>query len=116
MGKVKEVPLRGELQGGVMVYSVPIGLEGIVGQPLLVGMTANVVIEVGEVKGALLVPALALQRVSGAYQVLVQGEGGETVGAPATRRSAPSACRSNRRRRWTLPKHRCAPSCAPCMG
>ncbi|MGC8826784.1 MAG: efflux RND transporter periplasmic adaptor subunit, partial [Anaerolineae bacterium] len=81
-GQVKEVPLRGELQGGVTVYSVPISLEGVEGQPLLVGMTANVVIQVGQVKDALLVPALALQRVSGAYQVLVDAGDGETVAVP----------------------------------
>ncbi len=81
-GQVKEVPLRGELQGGVTVYSVPIRLEGVEGQPLLVGMTANVVIQVGQVRDALLVPALALQRVSGAYQVLVEAGNGEAVAVP----------------------------------
>ena len=65
------MPLQGSLQGGVMVYEVPISLEGAEKLPLLVGMTANVAIRTGQAENALLVPAMALQNVSGLYQVLV---------------------------------------------
>ena len=41
-GQVGDVPLQGTLQGGVMVYEVPISLVGAEKLPLLVGMTANV--------------------------------------------------------------------------
>ena len=70
-GQVLSVPLYGTLQGGVTVYDVPLSLTGAEALNLLVGMTANVEIEVGHVSDALLVPTLALQRVSGAYQVSV---------------------------------------------
>jgi HlyD family secretion protein len=70
-GQVVSVPLQGTLQGGVMVYEVPISLEGVEALPLLVGMTANVAVRVGQVENALLVPAMALQNVGGFYQVLV---------------------------------------------
>ena len=46
-GQVGDVPLQGTLQGGVMVYEVPISLVGAEKLPLLVGMTANVKIAVG---------------------------------------------------------------------
>jgi RND family efflux transporter MFP subunit len=70
-GEVLSVPLQGTLQGDVMVYEVPTSLTGAEELPLLVGMTANVQIEVGQVTDALLVPAMALQKVNGMYQVLV---------------------------------------------
>ena len=70
-GVVLSVPLQGELQGDVMVYDVPISLQGAEDLPLLVGMTANAEIQVGEVQNALLVPTMALQNVGGFYQVLV---------------------------------------------
>ncbi|MBC8448781.1 MAG: HlyD family efflux transporter periplasmic adaptor subunit [Chloroflexi bacterium] len=70
-GQVLAVPLQGTLQGGVMVYEVPVLLQGAEELPLLVGMTANVAIQVGQVQDALLVPAMALQNVGGFYQVLV---------------------------------------------
>jgi RND family efflux transporter MFP subunit len=70
-GQVGEVPLQGTLQGGVMVYEVPISLVGADKLPLLVGMTANVKIAVGQAENALLVPAMALQKANGMYQVLV---------------------------------------------
>lgn len=70
-GQVQDVPLQGSLQGGVTVYDVPISLTGIEGLPLLVGMTANVKIAVGEAQNALLVPTMALQKVNGLYQVLI---------------------------------------------
>ena len=70
-GEVLLVPLYGSLQGGVTVYDVPLSLAGAEALNLLVGMTANVEIEVGHVSDALLVPTLALQRVSGMYQVSV---------------------------------------------
>jgi len=70
-GQVLSVPLQGTLQGGVMVYEVPISLEGAGDLPLLVGMTANVGIQVGQVVDVLLVPTMALQNSGGFYQVLV---------------------------------------------
>jgi HlyD family secretion protein len=70
-GKVLEVPMQGALQGGVTVYAVPISLTGAEKLSLLVGMTANVKVQVGSVSNALLIPTLALQRASGQYQVLV---------------------------------------------
>ena len=70
-GQVGDVPLQGALQGGVMVYEVPISLAGAEKLPLLVGMTANVKIAVGQAENALLVPAMALQKANGMYQVLV---------------------------------------------
>ncbi len=70
-GEVLSVPLYGTLQGGVTVYDVPLSLSGTEALNLLVGMTANVEIEVGYVSDALLVPTLALQKVSGSYQVSV---------------------------------------------
>jgi HlyD family secretion protein len=71
-GQVLAVPLQGTLQGGVMVYEVPISLGDAENLPLLVGMTANVQIQTGQVADALLVPSMALQQVNGLYQVLVQ--------------------------------------------
>jgi len=44
-GQVLSVPLQGTLQGGVMVYEVPLSLQGVGDLPLLVGMTANVTIQ-----------------------------------------------------------------------
>jgi HlyD family secretion protein len=70
-GEVLSIPLQGSLQGDVMVYQVPISLEGAEELPLLMGMTANVAIQVGHVADALLVPAVALQNIGGFYQVLV---------------------------------------------
>ncbi len=70
-GQVGEVPLQGALQGGVMVYQVPISLTGAEKLPLLVGMTANVKVTLGQAQNALLVPALAIQRGSSGYQVLI---------------------------------------------
>jgi HlyD family secretion protein len=73
-GKVVSVPLQGALQSNVMVYEVPVSLTGAENAPLLVGMTANVQIQVGQAANALLVPALALQQVNGAYQVLTPND------------------------------------------
>ena len=70
-GQVLSVPLYGTLQGGVTVYDVPLSLSGAEELNLLIGMTANVEIEVGHASNALLVPTLALQKVSGSYQVSV---------------------------------------------
>jgi multidrug efflux pump subunit AcrA (membrane-fusion protein) len=55
----------------VTVYDVPLSLEGAEGLSLLVGMTANVEIEVGQATDALLVPTLALIRSGSSYQVMV---------------------------------------------
>ena len=70
-GQVLSVPLQGSLQGGVMVYTVPVSLTGAEKLALRVGMTANVTIKVADVTDALLVPTIALQQSSGQYQVLV---------------------------------------------
>ncbi|MBX7232900.1 MAG: efflux RND transporter periplasmic adaptor subunit [Caldilineales bacterium] len=69
-GAVLSTPLQGTLQGGVMVYDVPVSLSGAEDLTLLVGMTANVEIQVGQVGETLLVPTVALQQSNGRYQVL----------------------------------------------
>ena len=66
-GKVLAVPLQGTLQNDVMVYQVPISLEGTEELPLLVGMTANVEVQTAQADNALLVPTMALQRQRGEY-------------------------------------------------
>jgi multidrug efflux pump subunit AcrA (membrane-fusion protein) len=51
----------------------------------LVGMTANVKVQVGEARNALLVPSMALQKVNGMYQVLVADSSdpqGQAVSVP----------------------------------
>jgi HlyD family secretion protein len=70
-GTVQAIPLQGALQGGVMVYDVPVSLVGAEKLALLVGMTANVQVQVAQAADALLVPAMAVQRVGGQAQVLV---------------------------------------------
>lgn len=70
-GVVGSIPLQGTLQGDVMVYEVPVSLQGAQNLSLMVGMTANVSIATGEAAGALLVPAMALTRSGGMYQVQV---------------------------------------------
>ena len=76
-GKVLSVPLQGALQNDVMVYEAPLSLAGADQVALLVGMTANVKIQVAEAKNALLVPTMALQKGSdGLYTVqVVSGTG-----------------------------------------
>lgn len=68
-GKILSVPLQGELQNDVMVYQVPLSLQGIQDLPVRVGMTANVNIETAQASNALLVPTIALQHAQGKYQV-----------------------------------------------
>lgn len=68
---VGAVPLQGALQGDVMVYEVPITLEGAEQLGARVGMTANVSIVTGEAADALLVPTMALSKANGMYQVMV---------------------------------------------
>lgn len=70
-GVVGSIPLQGTLQGDVMVYEVPVSLEGAQNLSLMVGMTANVSIATGEAAGALLVPTMALTKSGGLYQVQV---------------------------------------------
>lgn len=70
-GTVLAVPLQGALQNDVMVYQVPLSLEGADKLPLLVGMTANVDIQTAQAQDALLVPTIALQQVKGNYQVML---------------------------------------------
>jgi len=74
-GQVLSVPLQGALQGDVMVYEVPVSLEGADDLPLLVGMTASVQIAVGQAEDVLLVPSMALLTSQGLYQVLIPGSG-----------------------------------------
>ena len=82
-GQVLSVPLQGALQGGVMVYSVPISLEGAENLSLLVGMTANISVVTGQAQNALLIPTLALQTVNGLNQVMVPG-GTDPTAAPVS--------------------------------
>jgi HlyD family secretion protein len=82
-GEVLSVPLQGTLQGDVTVYDVPLSLQGAEGLNLLVGMTANVEIQVGEVSDAVLVPTMALQRANGGYVVEVPNTS-DPSGAPET--------------------------------
>ncbi len=70
-GVVGEIPLQGALSGGVMTYDVPIRIPGAENLPLLVGMTANVVIQTGAVQNALLIPTMALTKADGMYTVQV---------------------------------------------
>ncbi len=81
-GKVLSVPLQGSLQGGVMVYAVPVSLTGADNLALLVGMTANVEVQVGQAADALLVPTLALSKANGLYQVLVPNASGDPTAVP----------------------------------
>ncbi len=74
-GQVLSVPLQGTLQSGVMIYEVPISLMGMENLSLLVGMTANAKIAIGQASGALLVPSMAVQTTNDGYQVLVPGSG-----------------------------------------
>ncbi len=80
-GVVEAVPLQGSLQNDVMVYEVPLSLEGAEQIALLVGMTANVQVQVAAVENALLVPTMALQKVNGLYQVEVVNSS-DPQGAP----------------------------------
>jgi HlyD family secretion protein len=81
-GEVLSVPLQGTLQGGVTVYEVPLSLVGTEVLNLLVGMTANVEIQVGQATDALLVPAMALVKAGGGYQVLVPNTADPAAGEP----------------------------------
>jgi len=83
-GQVLSVPLYGTLQGDVTVYDVPLSLQGVDDLHLLVGMTANVEIQVGQASDALLVPTLALQRSNAGYQVLVPNTIDPIAGEPDT--------------------------------
>jgi RND family efflux transporter MFP subunit len=70
-GAVGEIPLQGTLQGDVMIYEVPVSLEGAQNLGARVGMTADVAIATGEAANALLVPTMALFKSNGMHQVLV---------------------------------------------
>ena len=70
-GMIGEIPLQGSLSGGVMTYDVPVVVQGAEDLPLLVGMTANVVVQTGSAENALLVPSMALSKSNGMYQVQV---------------------------------------------
>ncbi|MCB0114920.1 MAG: efflux RND transporter periplasmic adaptor subunit [Caldilineaceae bacterium] len=74
-GKVLSVPMQGTLSSGVMIYEVPMSLEGASGLSLLVGMTANAAIATGSADNALLVPSMAVVNYGNSYQVLVPGSG-----------------------------------------
>lgn len=81
---VLSVPLQGELQNDVMVYQVPLSLEGLADLPARVGMTANVNIETEQASNALIVPTIALQRVRGQYQVMLANPNDSTAAPVAT--------------------------------
>ncbi len=82
-GQVLEVPLQGTLNQSVVVYSVPISLEGAEDTPLKAGMTANLKIIVGRSENALLVPAMAVQQSGAGSVVLLQDvQTGATVVTP----------------------------------
>jgi RND family efflux transporter MFP subunit len=70
-GTVGDIPLQGTLQGDVMVYEVPISLEGAQDLGARVGMTADVNVSTGEAADVLLLPTMALTRANGMYQVQV---------------------------------------------
>jgi HlyD family secretion protein len=78
-GQVLEVPLEGELSQNIVIYQVPISLEGTEGVALKSGMTANLQIVVGQRENALLVPLLAVQQGDTGEVVLVQDAPGEAV-------------------------------------
>ncbi len=82
-GRVLEVPLQGTLSQSIVVYSVPISLEGAEGTPLKAGMTANLTIIVGRSENALLVPAMAVQQgETGSVVRLQDAQTGATVMTP----------------------------------
>jgi multidrug efflux pump subunit AcrA (membrane-fusion protein) len=64
-----------------MTYDVPIRIQGAEDLPLLVGMTANVVIQTGSAENALLIPTMALSRSGGMYTVQVPNTL-DSAGAP----------------------------------
>jgi len=71
-GEVLEVPLQGQLTQNVVTYAVPVSLEGAEGVALKSGMTANLTIVVGQKKGVLLIPTMAVQQGEDGPVVLVQ--------------------------------------------
>lgn len=71
-GQVLEVPLQGRLMQNVLIYEVPVSLEGAEDVALKPGMTANLTIVVGRRENALLVPAMAVQQGEEGHVVMVQ--------------------------------------------
>jgi len=71
-GQVLEVPLQGRLMQNVLIYEVPVSLEGAEDVALKPGMTANLTIVVGRRGNALLVPAMAVQQGEEGNVVMVQ--------------------------------------------
>lgn len=71
-GQVLEVPLQGRLMQNVLIYEVPVSLEGAEDVALKPGMTANLTIVVGRRENALLVPAMAVQQGEEGNVVMVQ--------------------------------------------
>jgi HlyD family secretion protein len=71
-GQVLEVPLQGLLMQSVLMYEVPVSLEGAEDVALKPGMTANLTIVVGRLENALLVPAMAVQQGEEGNVVMVQ--------------------------------------------
>jgi len=71
-GEVLEVPLQGRLMQSILMYEVPVSLEGAEGVALKPGMTANLTIVVGRRENALLVPAMAVQQGEEGNVVMVQ--------------------------------------------
>jgi RND family efflux transporter MFP subunit len=78
-GSVLRVAPQGRVESSVTVFEVvvEVGDEG--RERLRPMLTANVVIRVGEVKGALLVPRRAVQQQEGRTVVMVEGQGPRPV-------------------------------------
>ena len=76
-GRVLEVPIQGELSQNVVIYKVPISLEGIEDANLKPGMTANLSIETASKENVLLLPVYAVQWSSEGNVVMVQDAPGQ---------------------------------------
>ena len=71
-GRVLEVPIQGELSQNVVIYEVPISLEGIDDVNLKPGMTANLSIVTAHRDNALLLPVYAVRWSDEGNVVMVQ--------------------------------------------
>lgn len=79
-GEVLEVPLQGTLSQSLLIYDVPISLEGAEDVAVKPGMTANVKIIVGRHDSVLLVPAMAVQPGDqGDVVIIADAQGNSTI-------------------------------------